>query len=278
MIKSKRRQSGFTLVEVLMGIMIFGILSTTIYGVFANAIRLNRQARDMEAFYRDARWVVDTLALDLENMVPYTGSRELLERREVVVNEATKKNVTVTQRNITGLTEEDVQTGSFIGQEQSLAMVIPTSDGLKEVVYYLESPKDNRIYQVLVNRSDFRSPGAVIQAEEKDQELMLLIREERPFPYWNIEDISSEVQKEVMGSHILPDSLHFSYAGPETANFQEGLEWESEWSSGEQPVALRFEITFVLPQDGRQLVIDKKIQLPALFKSEASGLGQFIVN
>jgi len=274
---NRLKRGGFTLVEILLGVMIFGILSTTIYGVFANAIRLNRQARNIEELYRDARCVIDALTLDLENMVPYTTSREFFEKREVIVKEATRKNVTITQKSITGLMEEDAAVGSFIGQEQSLAMVVPQADGLKEVVYYLQPPQQTRIYQSLINRFDFSLSTVVTQSEDIEEDLYFLIREERPFPYQDLDEIASGIHEEVVGSYILADSLRFSYLGQ--GRDREGEpDWVSEWAESEQPSVLRFEATFVLPHADRRLSVDKKIRLPFIFTAGPESFGEFSIN
>ncbi len=254
---------GFTLVEVLMGIMIFGILSTTVYGVFANAVRLNRQAQNLESLFRDAHGIIDTLSLDLENMVSYKTQLGSSFRQEVIVREATQKNVTVTQRDIFGLTEDDQLDRSFIGQEQSLSLVVAGDNGLREIAYYLEPPEQNRIYQVMVNRAQRASAAGTSWSDQQAEDWVFIVREERPFPYQDL-DTAQDVQKQILGTHILKNSLLFSYAGRESIDAKEDPEWENEWIGLGQPAAIRFEMTFVFPQDGRRLAVHKEFFIPGV--------------
>lgn len=69
--ESTRRQSGVTLVEVVIAIGLFGLLFASLFGAFENLLRMNRLAKDMTRATMDA----EEILFDLEG-VAYADLRD----------------------------------------------------------------------------------------------------------------------------------------------------------------------------------------------------------
>lgn len=61
----------FTLIELLLGLLIFAVISAGLYGVFMGAFKFDRTARRLHAYSRDVRLAFDVLSRDVENALPY---------------------------------------------------------------------------------------------------------------------------------------------------------------------------------------------------------------
>jgi len=254
---------GFTLIELLVGIAIFGIIAGSVYGTFSNAIRLNRRAHSAEGLYRDARWAVDILAEDLENMVAYHQRVDAAQIHTVRVNAATSKNIRVTQGNIIGDDFDGQVPGSVIGYSDNLSLIRRDDSGLKEIRYYLRQPDEVHIHRLMVNVQPRDSAAGITQSAQQGGRPMWLLRSQRPFPYLREEDGGEQHQEEILSRHVLADSLRFAYAAvPEGGTVFQDEMWEAEWLRDENPAAVQMEITFLNPAGDRQFAMRKRFVLP----------------
>ena len=104
-----RFNKGFTLIEVLVGLIIFALISVSLYNSFHIALKLKERSLDTNKVFREARWTMAQLDGDLENAVWYDFSGSYEEK------------------------------SSFTGNENEICFVIHTPEGLKVVWYYLKS-------------------------------------------------------------------------------------------------------------------------------------------
>ncbi len=74
MSKARRRQEGFTLVEMLVSLSIFSIISLAVYSSFAAGIGAWRKAQEFSSVYQTSRLLLDDMARELKNSVEIAGS------------------------------------------------------------------------------------------------------------------------------------------------------------------------------------------------------------
>ena len=67
-------KNGFTLVEMLLGFLIFAIIGGALSGLVIRVSSLHHQAAGMTMLFQEARAAFEFLGRDLENAVPFRGS------------------------------------------------------------------------------------------------------------------------------------------------------------------------------------------------------------
>jgi len=253
----KKEKKGITLIELLVGVSIFSVIASSLYMTFANGVLFSRKAQARDGIIQDAQWTVNALSEDLENMVPYTQGNVLGEVFATRVEQATDGNVDLTLRDVQG---PAVGANSFAGEPDGLTLVTATDKGLRQVRYYLALPEDVHIHQALVRYLKAGSSvesGVIGQDQPKH---VLLVREERPFPFINVADVLEKTEREVLSFHVLEESLSFSYA---YWNDQDVLSWIDQWGKQGVPVGVRVRAAFVSSSEKiKPLEIEQDILVP----------------
>ena len=180
----QKKRRGFTLIELIVGLAIFAVIALTLYSTFAQGINLNRRARHADNMCREIRWALETIALDLENMVEY-------QYVDATTGEAR---------------------GSFTGDETSLSFILPTDSGLKKIRYYLKSPEDVEVHQVIVNRTARNKGTITTRYEETAQRTRLLVREEIPLFDLTQSTDDDEEGIEILSQYVQEGKWHLFYA------------------------------------------------------------------
>ena len=216
---SLKGQRGFTLVEVLLAAGIFSVIAVSLYVTLSGGIALSRRSQDVENLYGEARWALESLTADLENMVAYRHNDFL-----------------------------DVSRSGFVGDEQGLSLLIPTGEGLRFVRYAVLSPEAAERYEVLIHEAAGTNE-TVVTGSRSEERLGLLVRDERPFALPSGLDEASMASAEILSRHVREGSLRFSYAYRKK---DESLEWRDQWTEGYLPAGVRVEITFWDPRSPSQ--------------------------
>ncbi len=227
---------GFTLVEMLLGFLIFSIIAVTAYSIFHSGLILSKRSDDKNAIFREMAWSLDTLAKDLENMVAYDFSNSYSDRT------------------------------SFTGTSGTLSLILPTNDGLKEIVYSLKKEDLGSIYKVIIGASS-RAPSSIVSRyTEKSAAVSSLTREEKPL----IDDLASlgEGQEEVLSPHIEEGSLKFSYAYIEGKDENAKLVWRDKWDLNYLPSGVKVNLTFVKPVTQESAAIERDIYIASGYLGE----------
>lgn len=225
-------QQSFTLIELILGFSIFALIGITLYAVFSNGVRINSRADQSEQIYREMRWSLDNLTLDLENMVNYESYRNEL--------------------------------GPFRGNEQSLSFALPSDQGLKIIRYSVQPPEQSKIFKTQIGEHTTKNKPIIVNYSE-EQKIEFLVREEIPFFVAAGSDTEQPGEPDVLSTHIEPGSLRFSYGYQEKNNGQTGeIAWKNEWADVHYPAAVRVEMNLVDPDNpGEPLIVRKDIFVPA---------------
>jgi len=72
--RSWRKEQGFTLIELVVSLTIFSVISLPIYSSFAGGISVWRKAREFSSVYQTARLLLDDMAIELKNAVKVSGT------------------------------------------------------------------------------------------------------------------------------------------------------------------------------------------------------------
>lgn len=72
--RSWRKEQGFTLIELVVSLTIFSVISLPIYSSFAGGISVWRKAREFSSVYQTARLLLDHMAMELKNAVKVSGT------------------------------------------------------------------------------------------------------------------------------------------------------------------------------------------------------------
>jgi prepilin-type N-terminal cleavage/methylation domain-containing protein len=69
MTRGTRAQHGFTLIEVLVSVAIFSVITVAVYSAFAGGVGAWRRAQEFSSTYQTVRLVLEDMAQELKNAV-----------------------------------------------------------------------------------------------------------------------------------------------------------------------------------------------------------------
>ena len=225
------KKSGFTLIELLLGLILFSIIGLSLYSVFASGIRVSRMSNEDVEGYRQARWALDIMAKDLENMAAFDFS---------------------------GIDEERQ---AFLAESGKISFPLVIDNELKHVTYYLEDLSSGDVQKTLIGNTYSKNVNMNFDDKFYD-DVSFLIREEKDFLKF-VAGESDEVEKEVIATDIKRRSLKFMFGfakGEETITY----DWEDEWEQAEIPANVRIEMA-ILIKDGdesQELNVFKNVFIP----------------
>ncbi len=248
------RLQGFTLIEMLVGFSIFAVIALSLYVTYANGMQLNRRSQSVGERYRQAKWAMEAITRDLENIVPYHFPiEEDLHIHKVLVGESTVGNVGITTR-MSG--DADEQAGSFLGEEESLSFISVDAAGVKQVRYYLSEPQDILVQTTVVNE-DIREQQTILSSVIAEDEEKILVREELA-----LRDFYGDSTKEIISLHVKEGGLKFSYALRPSGALDKDLEWQDRWEGASFPVGVRVVLVLNDPQAEIPMQVQRDILVP----------------
>lgn len=228
----KKFIKGFTLIEVLLGLTIFSIIALSLYSTFHSGIEINKRSEEDNKVYREARWLLDRLAKDLENMSSYDFANSYPSLR------------------------------AFNGDENRLSLVLPTEEGLKVVSYLLQSPQQDTVFKTIIGRHTKRNVSFISRFEER-LNLDLFVRKESSFADYLQTEPDKDIEEEILSTSVKEGSLKFSYAFLEGEGENAKITWRDSWKEKYLPSGVRIQITLV--KSGRlpePVTMERDIYIP----------------
>jgi len=220
---------GFTLIELLLGLTLFSIVAGIIFSAFSGGLQLNRRANQQNDIYRQARWSLELIKKDLENMVYYNFANSYKEDRS-----------------------------AFEGMEDQMNLILPTEEGLKVIKYYLTSQENDRINKEIVRQATKKNVRVVTGAISEER-TFFLVREVIDFASF-LADEHKRGALEVIGTAIKNDGLKLFYYDHES-EINEG--WVNQWNQPYFPLIVRAELKFLdIDKEINMLSLAKKILIP----------------
>ena len=111
---TKRFLSAFTLIEILIGLTIFSIISMSLYSTFFSGTSIWKRSEDVNRLHQEARWSLDTISKELRNAIVFNYG------------------------------DVDSDFSFFNGATDSISFLISTDDGIKKVSYFLADNENQK--------------------------------------------------------------------------------------------------------------------------------------
>jgi prepilin-type N-terminal cleavage/methylation domain-containing protein len=222
-------QRGFTLIEVLLSLGLFSMVALIVYSTFSAGLLLNRRSHHQNDVYRQARWSLELIKRDLENMVFYDFANSYEEGKL-----------------------------AFEGKEDQIQLILPTEEGLKVVRYYLTSRENDRIHKEIVRQATSKNV-TVFTGESGEEEMLFLVREEMDFAGF-LADEHQSGELEIIGSTLKRNGLRFFYYDHET---EASPGWVDQWENTYFPLIVHVELEFLfVEKDFNTFTIEGKVFIP----------------
>ncbi|MCA9400309.1 MAG: prepilin-type N-terminal cleavage/methylation domain-containing protein [Candidatus Omnitrophica bacterium] len=225
-----RQKKGFTLVELMLGMTIFSLIAVMIYSIFFTGIRLSRQSNESNDLYRETRWLMESMVMDIENMVFYDIS-------------GYPENIEMWKR-----------------EKDRLELVVPTENGLSLVAYFLRRYNPGTVHTVQVGETYAKNMD-VEMTPALNRQRFELVRQETDLIAYLFDEKKEEQQIEILSENIERDGLRFSYAilsDPESRQ----LEWVDQWEENALPAMINIELHVLTSEGAGPQVINRQIFLP----------------
>jgi prepilin-type N-terminal cleavage/methylation domain-containing protein len=224
-------KKAFTMLELLLGLLIFSIVATTAYMTFATGMRLSHRSEVMNKVYRDARTSLDIIEQELENMLPYDFSVSYPDKQ------------------------------AFLGEENKITFLYSTKGEVKRVSYYLLLGDDSLVTQIHI-ASRTKKNKEIILNNGVSSRRVLLVREETAFSDYLSNTKKGDVQIEVISTDVAEGGLRFSYGFVE-GELGDNLKWDDAWNLSFIPSNIKLEIDFLSrDEDPEKIKLKKSILIP----------------
>ncbi len=235
-------RQGFTLIELLLGIVIFSILSLSLYSSLWSGIEVQSRSQNVNQIYREARWTLDKIAKDIENMTVYQYGDA--------------------QGNKTSL---------FSGGPDELNLAGLSSTGIKVIKYSLQEPPHGSIKKVIIGDRSSKQPSAIVANYRQEQHSFQIVREERPFAANDPFLSESQEEVDVLSIHLKQGGLTFYYGYLDKKDEKSmQINWK-ENTEDDLPAAIRVKMVFSSADEKSEAVeFTKDIFIPIVFAKKGS--------
>jgi len=210
---------GFTLIEVILAMMIFSIMSLSLFGVFSNGIKINERVQNQTDVHREVVWSFERISRDLENAVPYDFGSSYSERR------------------------------AFEGDHKSFTIILAVETGLKVIRYSLYTPEKGHVSTTVIGET-IKNNVDIIASLYSFENNQFLVREEWDFIEY-LQSSQEGGELEILSPHIKSDSLEIFYSYKDNED-SDDITWNETWDDKDKlklPWGIRMKMTFrIQPQ------------------------------
>lgn len=235
-----KKNSAFTLIEILLGFLIFSIILVVLYSTFFSGMKIEERSVRDAAAYHQAKMSLDMMGRELEEAVMFNFENFSLERK------------------------------AFEGSQNKISFLTPGKNGLVRVSYYLEDKDITRVHQTLIGGRYQKNVQATDLTSEAVPPLCL-VRSEEPLVDLLVEGGNGSQVQEILFDNVRRDSFGISYAYLESAGENPRLVWKNAWANEYIPSGVRFELTIEpFKKADPPLHIKKDVYIPAGFWGEES--------
>jgi type II secretory pathway pseudopilin PulG len=230
--RDRRSLTGFTLVEVLLGFLIFSVLALVLYSTFFSGLKIQKRSNEQGAMHHQLKMTLDMITRELEQSIHFDFS-----------------NLSPSLK-------------SFEGAARQITFLTIDKEGvIKRISYYLEDKDKVHIYQTLIGQHS-QNNVSVVNKKSEDVPLVVLMRREEPFVDVLSGRPSSDLREEVLLDHIQRNSFSFLYAYLEPAK-AESLSWQDVWDKDYLPSGIRIRLMLIpLNENEKSITVQKDIYNP----------------
>ncbi|MBF0479716.1 MAG: type II secretion system protein [Candidatus Omnitrophica bacterium] len=226
---------GFTLIETLLGLLIFSLIIVCVYGTLKTGIDLSRRFEDQKDISRQAQLAMDLFSHDIEASTVYDFSNSYAGHL------------------------------SFEGLDEKLTLISRSEDTLKVISYYLSPPQKIEIKQTVIGKH-YQRNTTVTQSKQESAITLCLIREEMDFIDYISGGFQMNGQKEILLEGIPEKGVRFSYTSQ--TNDEGTIVWKQDWKDSERPLAVKMDVKIVRNEDQETQTFDfeKIVLVPSAIK------------
>lgn len=219
---------GFTLIEVLLGLIIFAIIGLSAYNVFWMGMKVDHKANGINRSYVELKAALDLVSKDLENAFVYDLSASY--PKELF----------------------------FRGGPDQMAFLSVIKDEIKSVRYYLDLPDWGRVTRTIVGRH--------VKDLKQEIPIQFLMRQEISLPEY-LSKKTQVPEGEIIVAAVKKSGLKLAYGilqkNSKDKDQLKKMIWKDSWTQNALPNAVRLEITLYDQANPRTGVIFKReIYLP----------------
>jgi type II secretory pathway component PulJ len=235
-----KKNFGFSLLETLLGFLIFSIIMVVLYGTFFSGMKIEERSAGDSAIYHQVKMSFDAMGRELEEAAHFDFSSFP-----------------------SGLQ-------SFAGTSSEISFLTPGKNGLRVVRYALKDRPKTRIHQTLIGEHYKKNIAATTITQSEGEQITCLMRSEEPFVDFVSENNTSEENEEILFDNVRRDSLKISYAYLESKGERTYLVWQNVWDKEYVPSGIRLELTLTpASKDAPPIAVKKTIYIPTGFWGEA---------
>ncbi|MFA6378967.1 MAG: hypothetical protein WCX16_04200 [Candidatus Omnitrophota bacterium] len=239
--KYLKKKHAFTFVEILLGFLIFSVVTLVLVSTFFSGLKIQQRANDDGAMYHQVKMALDMMTQELEQAIFFDLSNLAPNLKSF---EATAKQI------------------SFL--------IADKNGGIKRISYYLEDKEKIHIYKTLLGQH-YEKNVSVVDIKSEKIPSVAFMRSEEAFVDFVSTKRSPTIQQEVLLDNVQRDSLKFSYAYLQPAEEKASLSWQGVWDKEYIPAGVRFEMILVPLKKKEALVtIKKDVYIPTGFWGEPS--------
>lgn len=212
-LRGRRSLTGFTFVEVLLGLLIFSLIALVLYSTFFSGLEVQRRADAQGAMSHELKMALDSMARELEQAVPLTLDHLAPDLK------------------------------SLDGRAQEVVFWhVDKDDAIKRVSYYLKDQDQARVRLTLV-AEHLKNNVTVVNTQSAQLRAKVLMRKEMSFRDAVSSHPPSPLLEEVVLENIQPDSFSFQYAYLDPGQGEPTLSWKKEWTYDYLPSGIRIQLT-----------------------------------
>jgi hypothetical protein len=234
-----RIRAGFTIIEALLGFLIFAIIMVVLYSTFFSGMKIEERSTGEGVIYHQVKMSFDAMGRELEESAHFDFSSFA-----------------------PGLM-------SFVGTSEEVSFLIPGKEGLQHIRYYLKDKKKVKIFKTLIGKRSEKNI-AVTNVITKEDPLACLMRSEQSFADFVSGRQVPEDNEEILFDNVRRDSFKIFYAYLESKGERTYLVWRDSWDKDYVPSGIKIDATLISPQkDVLPIVVKKTIYIPTGFWGEA---------
>ncbi len=200
---------GFTLVELLLGLVITAIIGVSIYNMFWSATKLDDRMRRVHDNYMEVLMADQGLSHDLENAISLDFSASY---PDAVI---------------------------FDGRPQEFSFLTQTAKGIKRVRYFSGLIDQGSVTRTMVGRVTNPS-SSITSFSLKSLPIEFLLRQESSLGDW-LNETTTDTSVQVVAAGLKKDSFNCQYA-PFSKNLHtsgaQGIDYQDSWTDPGLPLAV----------------------------------------
>jgi prepilin-type N-terminal cleavage/methylation domain-containing protein len=221
----RHNKHSFTLIELILALGIFSIISLSLYGSFWTGMKIHQRSQNNTDVVFQIIRALKEISQEMEKAVYFSSE--------------TFK--------------------AFEGLSQEIIFLVPSSQGLQQIRYFLMPAEDTPIYQLIFKEQEtFGHTQTFLDASRETR--FALMREESALT------AQSSKEQEVLSLDIASGGLKFYYAYIDIEKDPPTIEWKDAWEQEYLPAGIKIQLTFLDPQSAlNRRDIERFVYLPTGF-------------